>query len=238
MLELLSRCGGPAGLRKASRTKFVEITKQRAPRMGTRLVDQILTALDAQTVVVPGTTTAETVLPRLADSMRDRLRQRGQTAAQVEGMLDAHPLTSMPGIGVRTAARILLEVGDGTSLPTPRPPSRLRRPGPGHPSLRHQHPRRTPTKRRQQTTQARVFLAAFAALADPTSRTCREHRWPGLPGTGGGRAGRDPRTPARTSQSPSSNPSAAHDYAAVITDLRIDTTDAIRIDPDEAIPLT
>lgn len=38
-------------------------------------------------------------------------------------MLDAHPLapvlTSMPGIGVRTAARILLEVGDGTAFATP-----------------------------------------------------------------------------------------------------------------------
>ncbi len=28
-------------------------------------------------------------------------------------------LTSMPGIGVRTAARILLEVGDGTAFATP-----------------------------------------------------------------------------------------------------------------------
>jgi transposase len=38
-------------------------------------------------------------------------------------MLDAHPLSSvlisMPGIGVRTAARILLDVGDGTSFPHP-----------------------------------------------------------------------------------------------------------------------
>jgi hypothetical protein len=90
--------------------------------MGARLVEQIFTALDAQTVVVPGTTAAETVLPRLADSLRDLLRQRDQVAEQVEGMLDAHPLssvlTSMPGIGVRTAARILLEVGDGSSFHT------------------------------------------------------------------------------------------------------------------------
>jgi transposase len=38
-------------------------------------------------------------------------------------MLDAHPLAgvliSMPGIGVRIAARILLEVGDGSAFPTP-----------------------------------------------------------------------------------------------------------------------
>jgi hypothetical protein len=52
-IELLSRCDGPAGIRKASRTKLTEIAKPRAPSIGTRLVAQILTALDAQTVVVP-----------------------------------------------------------------------------------------------------------------------------------------------------------------------------------------
>ena len=38
-------------------------------------------------------------------------------------MLDDHPLsrvlTSMPGIGVRTGARILLEVGDGSAFAQP-----------------------------------------------------------------------------------------------------------------------
>jgi transposase len=123
VLELLSRCGGPAGLRKAGRRKLLSIASKNAPRMGERLVEQILTALDEQTVTVPGTAAAETVLPRLADSLRDVLEQRDQLAAEVDGILDAHPLaqvlTLMPGIGVRTAARILLEVGDGSSFTTP-----------------------------------------------------------------------------------------------------------------------
>ncbi len=122
VLELLSRCGGPAGLRKAGRSKLAEVVKPRAPRMGVRLVEQIFTALDAQTVVVPGTTAAETILPKLADSLRELLKQRDQVAGQVEEMLDAHPLSevliSMPGVGVRTAARILLEVGDVAAFPT------------------------------------------------------------------------------------------------------------------------
>jgi transposase len=121
-LELLSRCGGPAGLPKGGRTKLAELVKRRAPRMGARLVEQIFPALAARTVVVPGTAETETIQPRLADSLSEMLRQRDQVAAQVEGMLDAHPLsqilTSMPGIGVRTPARILLEVGDGSSFPT------------------------------------------------------------------------------------------------------------------------
>jgi transposase len=62
------------------------------------------------------------VLPQLAATLARLLSQRKQAAAQIEEMLDAHPLskvlTSMPGVGVRTGARILLEVGDGSSFPT------------------------------------------------------------------------------------------------------------------------
>ena len=175
VLELLSRCGGPAGIREAGRAKLTEIVKKRAPRMGVRLVEQILTALDAQTVVVPGTTAAQTVLLRLADSLRDLLRQRDQVAEQVEGMLDAHPLaevlTSIPGIGVRTAARILLEVGDGSSFPTAGHLAAYaglapvtRRSGT---SIRGEHPPKGGNKQLKRA----FFLSAFAALADPASRT-------------------------------------------------------------------
>ncbi|MBM7774760.1 transposase [Actinokineospora baliensis] len=84
------------------------------------IVTAILTAMDEQAVTVPGTAAADTVLPRLADSLKTVLQQRKQVDAEVEGILDAHPLagvlTSMPGIGVRTAARILLEIGDVSSF--------------------------------------------------------------------------------------------------------------------------
>ncbi|MEU4483255.1 IS110 family transposase [Micromonospora sp. NPDC023966] len=174
VLELLSRCGGPAGLRKAGRRKLTSIANKNAPRMGERLVQRIMAALDEQTVVVPGTAAAETILPRLADSLRDVLQQRDHVAAEVDRILDAHPLaevlTSMPGIGVRTAARILLEVGDGTSFATPGHLAAYaglapvtRRSGS---SIRGEHPARGGNKQLKRA----FFLAAFAALADPTSR--------------------------------------------------------------------
>ena len=174
VLQLLSQCGGPAGIRKAGPAKLAELVTKRAPRMGARLVEQIFTALDAQTVVVPGTTAAETVLPRLADGLSDLLRQRDQVAEQVERMLDAHPLssvlTSMPGIGVRTAARILLEVGDGTSFPTAGHLAAYaglapvtRRSGT---SIRGEHPPKSGNKQLKRA----FFLSAFASLADPLSR--------------------------------------------------------------------
>lgn len=174
VLELLSRCGGPANLRKAGRAKLTEIVTARAPRMGARLVEQILAALGEQTVVVPGTATAETILPRLANTLRDVLRHRDQVASEVERMLDAHPLaevlTSMPGIGVRTGARILLEVGDATAFPTPGHLAAYaglapvtRRSGS---SIRGEHPPKGGNKQLKRA----FFLAAFASLAHPPSR--------------------------------------------------------------------
>ncbi len=78
--------------------------------------------LDEQTVVVPGTEAAALIVPSLARSLVSVLDQRKLLAARVEELLDAHPLaqvlTSMPGIGVRTAARILIDVGDGSSFAT------------------------------------------------------------------------------------------------------------------------
>jgi transposase len=91
--------------------------------MAARLVDAVVEALGAQTVVVPGTAAAATVLPHLARSLRSVYEQRKQVAAQVEEILDALPLAkvliSMPGFGVRTTARVLLEIGDISAFATP-----------------------------------------------------------------------------------------------------------------------
>ncbi|RBM17638.1 IS110 family transposase [Prauserella sp. PE36] len=174
VLEILSRCGGPTGIRKAGRRKLTAIAKAHAPRMGDTLVTAILAALDEQTVTVPGTTAADTVLPRLADSLKTVLEQRTQLATEVEEILDAHPLagvlTSMPGIGVRTAARILLEIGDASNFASSAhlaayagiaPVTRT-----SGTSIKGEHPARTGNRKLKRA----FFLAAFAALHDPTSR--------------------------------------------------------------------
>lgn len=175
VLELLSRFGGPDGLRAAGRRRLLGVARPRAPRSYEKLVEAIMTALDEQTVTVPGTKAAELVLPKLADQLADLLHQRKDAAEQVEEMLDAHPLspvlTSMPGVGARTAARILLEVGDGSSFPTPGHLAAYaglapvtRRSGS---SIRGEHPSRAGNKNLKRA----FFLSAFAALHDPPSRT-------------------------------------------------------------------
>jgi transposase len=174
VLEILSRCGGPTGIAKAGRRKLTAIAKVHAPRMGDKLIDAIMTALDEQTVTVPGTAAADTVLPRLADSLKTVLQQRTQLATEVEEILDAHPLAgvliSMPGIGVRTAARILLEVGDAENFASSAhlaayagiaPVTRA-----SGTSIKGEHPARTGNRKLKRA----FFLAAFAALHDPVSR--------------------------------------------------------------------
>uniref|UniRef100_UPI000365EF81 IS110 family transposase n=1 Tax=Actinoalloteichus spitiensis TaxID=252394 RepID=UPI000365EF81 len=174
VLEILSRCGGPTGIAKAGRRKLTVIATAHAPRVGDKLVTAILAALDEQTVVVPGTTAADTVLPRLADSLKSVLLQRRQVATEVEGILDAHPLagvlTSMPGIGVRTAARILLEVGDASAFTSSAHLAAYAGIAPvtrsSGSSIKGERPARTGNRKLKRA----FFLAAFAALSDPTSR--------------------------------------------------------------------
>jgi transposase len=173
-LELLGRYGGPDGLRGAGRDQLLATARPLAPRLAGRLVTEILSALDAQTVIVPGTAAAQTVLPRLARSLASVHDQRSQVAAQVEEILDARPLArvliSMPGFGIRTTARVLLEIGDIAAFPTPGHLAAYaglapvtRRSGS---SINGEHPPKGGNKALKRA----MFLAAFASLSSPPSR--------------------------------------------------------------------
>ena len=174
-LALLTQYGGPTGLRKAGRARLLQAARKANPRGADTLIEAIVAALAEQTVTVPGTAAADRVLPNLARSLADTLDQRRQIAAEVEQVLDVHPLaevlTSMPGVGVRTAARILLEVGDGSSFPTAGHLAAYAGLAPvthrSGISIRGEHPARSGNKHLKRA----FFLSAFAALrADPNSR--------------------------------------------------------------------
>lgn len=65
-LKLLSQFGSPAQIRKAGRRRVVALIHPKAPRMAERLVNEVFTALDEQTFVVPGTDAAALTVPSLA----------------------------------------------------------------------------------------------------------------------------------------------------------------------------
>lgn len=84
------------------------------PPMGKGLAHEIFVALSEQTVIVRGTNAATIVLPRLAHQLAALRRQRDEDAQEVEQLVQVHPLysvlTSTPGVGASTAARLLTEV--------------------------------------------------------------------------------------------------------------------------------
>lgn len=172
VLALLERFGSPAQMRKAGR-RLVMLRRPKAPRMAERLVEDIFTTLDEQTVVVPGTETAALIVPSLASSLQAVLDQRKLLARRIEELLEAHPLSqvliSMPGVGIRTGARILIEVGDGSTFPIAHlaayaglaPATRN-----SGSSIRGEQPSRRGNKQLERA----FFLSAFAALGAPASR--------------------------------------------------------------------
>ena len=85
-------------------------------------------------MVVAGTDAAAVVLPHLARQLISLHAQRADVAAQVEALVQAHPLyevlISMPGIGVPAAAVFLAETSRHR-----RPAGLLRRPRSRHTPL-------------------------------------------------------------------------------------------------------
>lgn len=121
VLELLIHYGGPTKLKKSGKNRVLTWARNHAKKNPDRLIEDIFKALDAQTLTVPGTAAAEVAIPMLATNITALKAQRESIAGQVEEMLDEFPLAqvlmSMPGVGIKTAANILLAVGDCSDFP-------------------------------------------------------------------------------------------------------------------------
>ena len=173
MLDLLERYPSPAQLASLSQKQLSTRLLKLAPRMGKTWATEIVQALAEQTVVVAGTQAAGIVLPRLALQLAALRKQREEVAKEVERLVLPHPLhpvlTSMPGVGVRTAARLLVDVATrafasaahlaayaGLAPVTRRSGSSIRG--------------ELPSRRGNKQLKRAMFLSAFAALRDPISK--------------------------------------------------------------------
>lgn len=173
MAELLRKYPAPEALRRAGQSRVAAFMAKSAPRAGRRWAEEIFTALGEQSVVVAGTGAAGVVLPQLAAQLTQLRTSRAEVLTQVEAIVEAHPLhellTSLPAVGVRTAARIITEVA-GKEFKTA-----------GHlgsyaglapvtwrsgTSIRGDHS----SKKGNKILKRAFFLSAFAALKDPVSR--------------------------------------------------------------------
>ena len=175
VLEVIAAWPTPADLKRAGKARIDARLKKHGCRRHAAWAGQIVSALEHQTVVVAGTDAAATVLPHLARQLISLHAQRADVAAQVETLVQAHPLyqvlISMPGIR-----------GPGRRRPCwPRPWARP--PGTGAQlasyaglapvtrrsgsSIRGEHVSHGGNKRLKRA----MFLSAFASLrSDPVSR--------------------------------------------------------------------
>ncbi|VVE85935.1 transposase [Pandoraea sputorum] len=173
VLDLIERYPSPAALASAGQKTLANRLIKLAPRIGKNLAADIAQALTEQTVVVPGTHAATLVMPRLAQQLAALRKQRDEIATEVERLVQSNPLwpvlSSMPGVGLRTAARLLTEVAHkafasaahlaayaGLAPVTRRSGS----------SIRGEHP----SRRGNKVLKRALFLSAFAALRNPISR--------------------------------------------------------------------
>ncbi len=116
--DLLAKYPTPSALRAAGRARITRAVKARSPRLATKVTDDVMAALDAQSVAVPAEATIGRVVAELAVELDRLLARRDALAGEIEEVFLAHPfgelLSSMPGIGPRTGSRILAEIGDGS----------------------------------------------------------------------------------------------------------------------------
>ncbi len=114
--DVLGKYPTPTLLRRAGATKIQARIAKRSPRIAKKVTDQIVAALAAQTVVLPGETTWGEIISGLTTDIERIIGQRTELAGQIEETFLAHPLgkvlVTLCGFGPRTGARTLAEIGD------------------------------------------------------------------------------------------------------------------------------
>ncbi|PQZ87759.1 IS110 family transposase [Arthrobacter sp. MYb227] len=175
MLELLAKYSTPTTLRRAGKSRVETLLRKHAPRAWKRWVPQFFEAIDQQTVVVPGTEAAGTALGHQARSLAQNLTARADVLPLIQALVEAHPLhellTSLPGVGIKTAARILTEVS-GKEFATPGHLASYAGLAPvtwrSGTSIRGDHS----SKKGNKVLKCALYLSAFASISskDPTSR--------------------------------------------------------------------
>ena len=175
VIDLLVAAPTPAALRALGENGIRTVMATRSPRLAKTLPATILDTLHTQTLTVPGTTEFGRVIAGVATQLRQVRTERTALAADIEARLATHPLaqvlTTMPGLGVRTALKILTIVEDGAAFPTAAHLAAYAGLAPVTRRSGSSIKGETRSQRGNHALKSALFLSAFASLADPTSRS-------------------------------------------------------------------
>lgn len=172
--DLLAKFPTPTRLRAAGRARIAKTVRARSPRLADKVTEDVLAALAAQTVTIPAEATTGRVIGELAGELDRVHRRRDALAAEIEEVFLAHPfgelLITLSGIGPRTGARILAEIGNGARFANG---SKLASYAGLAPVTRQSGSSlkgEAKSRRGNHRLKNAMFLAAFASLRDPESK--------------------------------------------------------------------
>ena len=173
--DLLAKYPTLTALRAASQSRIERTLKARSPRIAAKVTTAIAAVLAAQDVTVPAEAATGRIISELAAELDRVTARRGALAREIEEAFLSCPsgelLASMPGIGPRTGARILAEVGDGSAFASG---SKLAAYAGLAPVTRQSSTSlagESRSRRGNHRLKNAMFLAAFASLRDPASKT-------------------------------------------------------------------
>jgi len=168
--DLLAAYPTLTALRAVSQSRIERTVKARPPRIAAKVSTAVAAALAARDVTVP----AEAATGRVIAELDRVCSRRDALAAEIEEAFLARPfgelLASMPGIGPRTGARILAEIGDGSAF---RDGSKLAAYAGLAPVTRQSGTSlagESRSRKGNHRLKNAMFPAAFAALRDPASK--------------------------------------------------------------------
>ena len=122
VLHLLARYGGPTKIKSLGKAKAAAFARRYKERNPEPIIDAIFAAISEQTATIAGAQYAEMGVAMSAKDALLKLEHRKQIEQEVIELINDIPhtqiLLSMPGIGPKTAAQILMTTGDMSDFPT------------------------------------------------------------------------------------------------------------------------
>jgi transposase len=172
--DLLGKYPTLTAMKAAGRSHISRAVKARSPRLATKLVDAVTSALESQSVTVPAEATIGRVITELVGELDRVYVRRDALASEIEEVFLAHPfgelLASMPGIGPRTGSRILAEIGDGSRFASGDKLASYAGLAPVTRQSGKSINGESQSRRGNHRLKNAMFLAAFASLRSPDSK--------------------------------------------------------------------
>ena len=122
ILQLLAKYGGPTKIRRLGKARVNVFARRHRARNPETIVEAMFAAFTSQTVQIPGSEYAELGVAMSAADALAKKEHRKEIEDQVLALIQDIPhteiLLSMPGIGPKSAAQILMTVGDMSDFPS------------------------------------------------------------------------------------------------------------------------